>query len=92
MFESLAVCQILYNTHMAIINTEQRLCGNFHAPAPMLKAYIPCWPFNASMCSHCDDVGVDWNPVKMLIWDMLIGWWWDGAVLVKDPSEADPQD
>ena len=65
-------------------NATQRICGNYHAPAPLLDAWIQCWPFDAKWCSHCGDVGVEWGPVKQFAFDVLIGWWWAGAVLVKD--------
>ena len=69
---------------MEIRNTEQRQCGNFHAEGKMLPAYIQCWPFDATMCSVCGDVGVGWGPVKTFFFDVLIGWWWDGMVKVYD--------
>jgi hypothetical protein len=64
-------------------NLKRQVCGNFHADAPTQKAYIQCWPFEATLCS-CGDVGVNWGVVKSLAFDILIGWWWDGMVRVAE--------
>lgn len=66
-----------------IKNQKQQRCGNYHADAPQWDAYVQCWPFDAKMCSCCEDVWVDWGPVKHFIFDVLIGWWWYGLVIVK---------
>lgn len=64
-------------------NLTQQRCGNFHAPGSTYKAYVPCWPFDGEMCD-CGDLSVGWGPVRSFAWDVLIGWWWDGAVLVRN--------
>jgi len=70
-----------------IKNQKQQRCGNYHVDAPMWDAYVQCWPFDAKMCSHCGDVSAGWGWFKQGLFDVLVGWWWQGAVLVKNDGK-----
>ena len=63
------------------------LCHKFHPEFRLLKAYIPCWPFDALMCSECGETVVDWGRLKSIAWSVLVGWMWNGAVKVRVEDE-----
>jgi hypothetical protein len=60
------------------------LCEKFHPNARMLVAYIPWAPFEAEICEQCEEVVTYWGPIKQFLWSMLVGWRWDGRMIVNE--------
>lgn len=60
-----------------------RTCTN-HPHAKMLEGYIPYWPWRCDVCSVCGEAYTDWGLIRTLLWEFLIGWYWNGMIRVRD--------
>lgn len=77
-------------------NLIQRDCGNFHDPAEMLDCWIvpssvawlvPVWPWRARRCLGCGEVVADWGWFGTVMFEWLVGWWWDGGLVVREGGD-----
>lgn len=65
------------------------LCKKFHPDARQLEAYVPIWPFRATVCEACGEAATDWGTFTAALWSLAIGWWWNGIVRVRLLPEDD---
>ncbi len=42
------------------------------AKTELFKAWVPCWPFEATYCKGCGEVVVKFDGLRRLVWDAVV--------------------